>query len=498
MRKTLFLNPPSFEGFDGGAGSRYQARREVRSFWFPTWLAQPAAMVPGSKLIDAPPADLTLSDVLGVANDYELCFIHTSTPSFRADVKTAEAMKETNPRLQIGFVGPHVAILPEESLAASTAIDFVTRLEFDYTCKEVAEGRPLAEIDGLSYRAPGGEIVHTRDRALTDMESLPWTVDVIHRDLRLENYEIGEALYPFISFYAGRGCRSKCTFCLWPYTVGGHTYRVRSPKNVVGEVRRATEYFPQLREVFFDDDTLTDARPWVEDIGRALGEVLVPKGMTWSTNAKANVPYDTLKVLKENGLRLLTVGFETGSQQILNNIKKGMKVDWAHEFAANCHKLGIKMHGTFIVGLPGETQETIRETIEFVKRINPHTIQVSLPAPLPGTYLYDQAKREGWLRDEAGEMVADQGFQVTSLEYPHLSHQEIFEMQERLYRAFFFRPSKIAEICWEMLKSPMVMRRRLREGVEFLHFLRTRQDRPTSARDSVSLGGSGDGPAAAG
>jgi radical SAM superfamily enzyme YgiQ (UPF0313 family) len=214
-----------------------------------------------------------------------------------------------------------------------------------------------------------------------------------------------------------------------------------------------------------------------------------------------------LKVLKENGLRLLTVGFETGSQQILNNIKKGMKVDWAHEFATNCHKLGIKMHGTFIVGLPGETQETIRETIEFVKRINPHTIQVSLPAPLPGTYLYDQAKREGWLRDEAGEMVADQGFQVTSLEYPHLSHQEIFEMQERLYRAFFFRPSKIAEICWEMLKSPMVMRRRLREGVEFLHFLRTRQDRPSSTRDSVSgrsggesvaLGGSGDGPAAAG
>src|SRR5215468_10145201 len=261
MRKTLFLNPPSFEGFDGGAGSRYQARREVRSFWFPTWLAQPAAMVPGSKLIDAPPADLTLSDVLRVANAYELCFIHTSTPSFRADVKTAEAMKETNPRLQIGFVGPHVAILPEESLAASTAIDFVTRLEFDYTCKEVAEGRPLREIDGLSYRAPSGEIVHTRDRTLTDMESLPWTVDVIKRDLRVEDYEIGEALYPFISFYAGRGCRSKCTFCLWPYTVGGHTYRVRNLQNVVGEVKRATEYFPQIREVFFDDDTLTDARP---------------------------------------------------------------------------------------------------------------------------------------------------------------------------------------------------------------------------------------------
>jgi len=197
-------------------------------------------------------------------------------------------------------------------------------------------------------------------------------------------------------------------------------------------------------------------------------------------NAKVNVPLETLKVLKENGLRLFTVGFETGSQQILNNIKKGMKVEWARQFAANCHALGIKMHGTFIVGLPGETKETIRETIQFVKEINPHTIQVSLAEALPGTYLYDQAKREGWLREEPDELVQANGFQATSIEYPHLSHADIFEMQERLYRAFFFRPSKIAEISWEMLKSPTVMRRRLREGVEFFQFLKLRKNQPTS------------------
>ena len=147
MRKTLFLHPPSFDGFDGGAGSRYQARREVRSFWYPTWLAQPAAMVPDSKLVDAPPADLTLEQVLPMAKDFELCFIHTSTPSFHADVRAAEAMKDVNPKLMIGFVGPHVAVLPEPALKASTAIDFVTRLEFDWTCREVAEGRRLDSIE---------------------------------------------------------------------------------------------------------------------------------------------------------------------------------------------------------------------------------------------------------------------------------------------------------------------------------------------------------------
>jgi len=482
MRATLFLNPPSFDGFDGGAGSRYQARREVRSFWYPTWLAQPAAMVPGSKLVDAPPAGMTLADVVRLANDYELCFIHTSTPSFHADVRAAEALKEANPKLEIGFVGPHVAILPEESLAASRAIDFVTRLEFDHTCREVAEGRPLDQVHGLSYRAPNGDVVHTPDRPLTNMDELPWVVDVYRRDLVVEQYEIGEALYPFVSFYGGRGCRSKCTFCLWPYTVGGHSYRVRSPENVTGEVARAIEYFPQVREVFFDDDTMTDARPWVEDVARQLGPILVPKGKTWSTNAKVNVPYETLKILKENGLRLFTVGFESGSQEILNNVKKGMKIEWAHRFAEDCHKLGIKIHGTFIVGLPGETKQTLAETIEFAKRINPHTLQVSLAAPLPGTFLYDQAKREGWLREdkEASELVGNAGFQVSSLEYPDLSHEEIFAAQEELYRRFFFRPSKIAEIMWEMLKSPPVLRRRLREGVEFLRYLRERQDTPSS------------------
>ena len=109
-RRTLFLHPPSFEGFDGGAGSRYQARREVRSYWYPTWLAQPAALVPGSQLIDAPPDGLTLDDIRPLAREYELAVLHTSTPSFPHDVKVAEALKAENPKLRIGLVGAHVAV----------------------------------------------------------------------------------------------------------------------------------------------------------------------------------------------------------------------------------------------------------------------------------------------------------------------------------------------------------------------------------------------------
>ena len=472
MMKTLFLQPPSFGGFDGGAGSRYQAKREIKSFWYPTWLAQPAALVPGSKLVDAPPANLGLEPVLEAARQHELCIIHTSTPSFASDVQVAQAMKDANPALKIGFVGAKVAVQPTESLQAGAPIDFVARNEFDFTCLEVAEGRDLAAIDGISFRDANGRLVHNKDRAiLQDMDQLPFVSDVYKRDLRIEDYFIGYLMHPYVSIYTGRGCKSRCTFCLWPQTVGGHTYRVRSPGHVADEVRSIQRNFPQVREIFFDDDTFTDNLPRAEAIARELGKL----GVTWSCNAKANVPRATLKVLKDNGLRLLLVGYESGNQQILHNIKKGMRIEVARQFTKDCHELGIKIHGTFILGLPGESKETIEETIRFATEINPHTMQVSLAAPYPGTFLYDQAVQNGWLDAEHAELIDERGVQIAPLHYPHLSHTEIFGSVEEFYRRFYFRAPKIASIVGEMVRSPQMMKRRLREGVEFFQFLRERQ-----------------------
>jgi len=150
--RTLFLQAPSYEGFDGGAGSRYQARREIRSFWYPTWLAQPAALVPNSKLIDSPPHRLKFEDIVADVKNHDLIVMHTSSPSFGSDVKTAEMIKAINPSVKIGFIGAKVAVEPRQSLEASTAIDFVTRNEFDYTIKEVADGRDWSKIDGRIYR----------------------------------------------------------------------------------------------------------------------------------------------------------------------------------------------------------------------------------------------------------------------------------------------------------------------------------------------------------
>jgi hopanoid biosynthesis associated radical SAM protein HpnJ len=476
--RTLFLQAPSFDGYDGGAGARYQMKREVRSFWYPTWLAQPAALVEGSKLIDAPAHDQSWDDIKHEVDDRDLVILHTSTPSFRQDVQTAELIKERNPSIIIGMIGAKAAVESQKVLEASKAIDFVARNEFDFTIKDVADGMALADVEGISYRAADGTIVHNKDRAvIEDMDSLPFVSPIYKRDLVIEKYFGGYLKHPYVSFYTGRGCKSRCTFCLWPQTVGGHNYRTRSIGHVIEEVKYVIKEIPQTKEIFFDDDTLTDNGPRVMDLARELGKLGFGKpgfGMSWSCNAKANVPYETLKVLRENGLRLLLVGYESGNQQILHNIKKGLRVDVARQFTKDCHALGIVIHGTFILGLPGETEETIEETIEYAKEINPHTIQVSLAAPYPGTFLYKQAVENNWF-DGGDHLLTDGGTQIAQLSYPHLPASVIFDKVEEFYKRFYFRPRKIGAIVGEMVRDFDMMKRRLREGVEFFAFLRNRK-----------------------
>jgi hopanoid biosynthesis associated radical SAM protein HpnJ len=471
--KTLFLNPPSFAGFDGGAGARYQARREIRSFWYPTWLAQPAALVPGSKLMDCPPHDIDVVACLAEAKHYDHVIIHTSTPSLKNDAKVAEAIKAQKPGTTIGFVGAHAAVLPRDTLLSSPAIDWVGRKEFDYTCQEVAEGRPLKEIKGLSYRHHG-EVLHNPERELiADMDALPWVTDVYKRDLQVEKYSIGYLKEPYLSFYTGRGCPAQCIFCLWPQTIGGHKYRVRSPESVAAEMAHARKLFPQVQEFFFDDDTFTAHLPRAREIARKLK----PMGLTWSCSSRANVNHETLKLMKDCGLRVLMVGYESGNQAILNRIKKGITLEEARQFTRHCHELGILIHGTFVLGLPVETKETIEETIRYAMDLDVFSLQVSLAAPYPGTELYELARQNGWFaRREKTDIIHDDGIQTSALEYPGLSKAEIFAAVEKFYHRYYFRPRPILRIIKTMLEDKDVCVRRLREGYEFFKFMAQRKD----------------------
>ncbi len=464
VMKTLLLNPPSFENFDGGAGSRWPATREIESFWYPVWLTYPAGMLPGSRLVDAGPHKVTPAETLRIARDYDFVVVFTSTVGFTSDVRLARMMKEVKPDLKIAFVGPHVQTQPAKSLMAGEDIDFVVRGEFDYPVVEFAQGKPLSEILGISYRQDG-RIVHNPPRPVLqseDLDGLPFATEIYKRDLVIENYNVPFLLHPFVSFYTARGCPALCTFCLWPQTLSGHAWRVRSSDNVAQEVRQALQLFPQAKEFFFDDDTFNIRKDRVLELCRKFK----PLGFRWSCTARVHGDYEALKAMADAGARLLIVGFESGDQQILKNIKKGATLAMARTFVKNCKKVGIRVHGDFIIGLPGETKETIQRSIDFARELDCETIQVSLAHAYPGTELYDYLQRNSFLRTDA---IADaKGHQLPHFEYPGLTREEMMAAVNRFYDSYYFRPRVAWRIVRDALWDGHERKRLYHEAVTFL------------------------------
>jgi hopanoid biosynthesis associated radical SAM protein HpnJ len=473
--KTLLLNPPSFENFDGGAGSRWPARREVVSFWYPVWLAYPAGMIKESRLLDAPPHGVNPEQTIKIAGDFEFIVLFTSTPGFKNDIHLAEMIKDTNPAAKIAFVGPPVSVNPEGALNASSAIDFVVRREFDYSVTEFAQGKHIDEIESVSYRK-NGRIFHNSDRPpLMDLDSLPFVTDIYKRDLDIKRYNVPFLHHPFVAIYSSRGCPARCTYCLWPQTFSGHQWRTRSSDNVVAEVKHAFEIFPDLKEIFFDDDTFAWGKVRVIELCDKLKRLKVP----WSCTCRVHADYEMLRAMKEAGCRLLIVGFESGDPQILKNIKKGATAEQALAFMKNCRSLGLAVHGDFIIGLPGETKETIERTMQFAEQLDCETIQVSIAHPYPGTEFDDYARRHGYLTDD--DMSDELGHQLPNIQYPGLNRHEIVEAVEYFYGRYYFRPRIIFRIVRKALFDSTERARLYKEAKEYLQ-LRAKRKRFAKSR----------------
>lgn len=461
--KTLFLNPPSFENFDGGAGSRWPATREIESYWYPVWLAYPAGMLEGARLLDAPPHHVSGEETIQIAKEFEFLVLFTSTPGYPGDIRLAKAIKAVNPKIKIAFVGPHVSVLPEKSLRDCPEIDFVCRKEFDYAVTDYAKGKSLEEIPGVSF-LKDGKVVHNPDAAqIQDLDSLPHVTEIYKRDLDVTKYNVPFLLHPFVSLYTTRGCPAQCTFCLWPQTLSGHPWRKRSTDDVAREMAKAKEMWPEVREFFFDDDTFNIQKARTIE----LCAKLKPLGLTWSCTSRVTTDYETLKAMKEAGCRLLIVGYESGDPQILKNIKKGATVERARQFTKDCHKLGLVIHGDFILGLPGETHQTINNTIAFAKELDVETIQVSVAHAYPGTELYDYGVKNGFMVS-GSKMVDDGGHQLVQMQYPGLPGDDILAAVHRFYDEYYFRPKAVFRILRKAAFDGSERKRLYKEAKSFL------------------------------
>ena len=346
----------------------------------------------------------------------DLIVYQTSTPSIDADIEAAARCKETTGAVNV-FVGPHVSAEPEDTLSrAGGAVDAVALGEYDYTVRDLAQGTAIPDCPGLAY-AHGDQTVRTAPRALIEnLDELPFPA---WRHIDIGDYRDAGKLFPFLTLISGRGCWGRCTFCQLPQVMTGRAYRSRSVEHVIEEIAYDLRLFPQLREIMFEDDTLL--APSNMERLHALCEAIIRGrfGISWSANGRVDAnDLETLKLMRRSGCRMLCVGFEFGDEQILRNVHKGTTVEEMHRFAENARKAGIRIHGCFMIGGPGETPETARKTIELAQRLRIDTAQFSGVVAYPGTEYYQWAKEHGYLVpqdwrgwvDDSYEQVTTQRF----------------------------------------------------------------------------------------
>lgn len=436
-----------------------------------------------AKLLDATASKdmVSVEKVLDVVRDFQpkLLIMHTVTSSVVNDAKVADAIKKQNPETKIAMVGPHVSAVAENTLSISPSVDMVMRKEYDLIAVEMAnkieKGENYEDVKGITFRNSQNEIIQNEDAPDVPAEyldQLPFASKVWAEHLNIKDYFYPSVLWPEVTIMTGRGCPFRCTFCDWPQNFTGHQFRSRSAKNIVDEFEWITQNLPFVKDIMIEDDTFTVDRNRV----REICEEVIHRGLkvTWTVNSRADVDLETLKLMKKAGCRLVCVGVESSSQQILNNIKKGTNVQKIEQFFNDTKEAGVLVHACFMMGNRGETKETIKETVAFAKKVKPDTVQFFPIMVYPGTEAYEWAKTNGFLTIDSENWenwLLEDGTHNTIVSTDQLTAQELVQACDDARREFYMRPSFIAEKIWEGITTPSEFPRLVKSGRTFFKYL---------------------------
>lgn len=471
----LFINEPFISAYC--RCQRWPARTRARALRPPDWLCYAASVLKQTGF------DVELYDF--IANNWDkkklselvrrknpdFVILDSTTPSIYSDIECAKICKEAS-QAKVIMTGTHASALPEETLNLSGAsIDVIALGEFDYTVRDIIQNWPnLDTVPGVCY-LKNSEIKFSPPRQLIeDLDSLPFPAWE-HIDI-MKYFDAGR-LYPYIDIIGGRGCPYQCTFCQWPQLMFGHKYRFRSPRNIVDELEYDLKLFPKLKygEFFFEDDTFTVNKERAYSICAEIQR----RGLkiNWSVNARPDL-YDLelFKEMKRTGCREFLVGFESGNQKILDNVKKGLKLEQAEEFVSLAKQAKIALHGCFVLGLPGETKETCQKTMDFALKLGLDTLQFSAAVPLPGSEYYNYCQSQGLLMAKSWGDWLDGGEQGAVVEYPGLSIKDINQIVNRGLKKFYLSPRFMLKFITQN-KNIFDIYRKIKGAFNFLSYLIT-------------------------
>jgi anaerobic magnesium-protoporphyrin IX monomethyl ester cyclase len=456
--RVLVANPPwPGPGYGARSDVRWPHKRSDKYIEYPIYLSYTAAVLDEAgfevSFLDAVMDELSIVEFAQRVHDLNprLALLETSTPSIEFELETAAAIKDLAPETFVSLIGSHVTYFDEETVAENPAVDAVIRGEFEYTAADLARaldaggdpslraGYDLSGVPGLTYRDTTGDVRANPDRPLFEpLDRMPFPARHI---VKGDGYRAGiySGGYP-TAMISSRGCPYRCTFCLWPDILYGHEFRSRSAENVVDEIEEAVRVHGH-DEVYFDDDTFTIDRQRVMDICRLILERGLEKEVEWIAQCRVDtVDREMLEAMKAANCGYILFGVESGSPEMLKKMKKGITLDKVRSAMELTRQVGIKTQAFFLFGIPGETRETVRETIEFAKELNASSTQFAIAIPHPGTALYEECKANGWL---ISENWSDYTSEASLIETPWLSAKEVEEARLRAYREYYYRPQYI-------------------------------------------------------
>lgn len=446
--KIYLLNPPFIEKFVR-CGRWQGVVARGGTLYYPIWLSYATGVLENDghivRLIDAIARGWNGEEVIEDVRkfDPDLAIVDSNFSSLKNDISVANELKENIMGTTV-LVGPPASQFSEEIL--SGGVDIVARYEYDLTISDLAraieKGDNIEGIEGISY-TQDNKIIHNPNRSFSTPEQLdqiPFVSRIYKKHLNIRDYVLGHTFYPMVQIFTGRGCPNQCTFCSWPETLMGRKYRSRSVGNIVSEFEYISNEIPEVKEIFIEDDTFTINKDKVKNICTEIKERNL--NIIWSCNARANLDYETMKLMKDAGCRLLDVGYESGSDKILKNIKKNISLDDSKKFTSNAKKAGLRILADFIFGMPGETTETAEQTIKFVKDVRPDIAQFAVATPIPGTVFYSWARKNGYLLvDDIGESLDNKGFQKCIVSYPEFTNKDIEHYVDKALKEYYLSPS---------------------------------------------------------
>lgn len=491
--KIFFINPP-FKAEYGKFSRENRSPAVTRSgtFYYPLWLIYAAAVCEKDgfevEFLDAPAKPMSKEEAMIYIKEHgkntKLFVLETSTPSVYSDVNFADHLKKMYPDSIVILVGTHCSALPVETLKLGFAYDAVARHEFDYIIRDVAralrDGKNWKDTLGLTYRnseidIQGDDLDVGQNPDMPyleqeDLDNIPFAAEFVYKHLNYKDYFFAGSYYPELQLFTGRGCPAQCRFCVYPQTMHGHKYRLRSSKNVVDEFEYITKHFPDVKHIVIEDDTFTINKKRVVEIC----QMIIDRGikLKWLCNARVNLDYETMVMMKKAGCRQIIPGIESGNQEILNNIHKGTKLEQVVQYCSDAKKAGLLVHACYMVGNMGETKQTMENTLEFALKLNTDAAQFYPLLPFPGTEAYNWAKSNGYITaNKYSEYLKENGEINCVLNLPNLSSDQMVEFCDYARQKYYWRPSYIVHRLWVGIHDPQDLKRSLKAFSRIWKFL---------------------------